>query len=217
LAITGATAAQAAVVYNTELAAPGVYYGGGNNYVPGHWTVNTEGDVEIGLRSHVYQQSAPTPAGNLYVVPLGSIVSFDYSVNPFISGAQVDFSGVTTLITVRDRTSGQVASFDPTLSFMGFSLFGNATNGAAPGAYQNSQRLSFGFILGSNFNPGMNNTYDISLTLSGVPSVGQLSVSNVVQVGSGAVPEPATWAMMIMGFGGVGALVRRRRQALSVA
>ena len=25
------------------------------------------------------------------------------------------------------------------------------------------------------------------------------------------IPEPATWAMMIMGFGGVGALVRRRR------
>jgi hypothetical protein len=26
-----------------------------------------------------------------------------------------------------------------------------------------------------------------------------------------AVPEPATWAMMIVGFGGVGALMRRRR------
>ena len=27
---------------------------------------------------------------------------------------------------------------------------------------------------------------------------------------TGAVPEPATWAMMIVGFGGVGALMRRR-------
>ena len=27
----------------------------------------------------------------------------------------------------------------------------------------------------------------------------------------GGVPEPATWAMMILGFGGVGAMVRRRR------
>jgi hypothetical protein len=25
------------------------------------------------------------------------------------------------------------------------------------------------------------------------------------------VPEPATWAMMILGFGGVGAVMRRRR------
>ena len=30
-----------------------------------------------------------------------------------------------------------------------------------------------------------------------------------------AVPEPATWAMMILGFGGVGALMRRRRTALA--
>ena len=29
--------------------------------------------------------------------------------------------------------------------------------------------------------------------------------------GQGGVPEPATWAMMIMGFGGVGAILRRRR------
>ncbi len=29
--------------------------------------------------------------------------------------------------------------------------------------------------------------------------------------GGGVVPEPATWAMMIMGFGAAGALIRRRR------
>ncbi|WP_293902861.1 PEPxxWA-CTERM sorting domain-containing protein [Phenylobacterium sp.] len=35
-------------------------------------------------------------------------------------------------------------------------------------------------------------------------------------VGGGGVPEPATWAMMLIGFGGIGAVVRRRR-VLSVA
>ncbi|MBJ7413077.1 MAG: PEP-CTERM sorting domain-containing protein [Phenylobacterium sp.] len=33
----------------------------------------------------------------------------------------------------------------------------------------------------------------------------------------GGVPEPATWAMMIMGFGGIGATLRRRRQTLATA
>ena len=33
----------------------------------------------------------------------------------------------------------------------------------------------------------------------------------------GAVPEPATWAMMIMGFGAVGAMIRRRRHVLQTA
>lgn len=32
---------------------------------------------------------------------------------------------------------------------------------------------------------------------------------------AGAVPEPATWAMMILGFGGVGALLRRRAAPLA--
>jgi len=32
-----------------------------------------------------------------------------------------------------------------------------------------------------------------------------------VGVGGGAVPEPATWAMLIAGFGGIGSVARRRR------
>jgi len=34
--------------------------------------------------------------------------------------------------------------------------------------------------------------------------------------GAGAVPEPATWAMMIMGFGAIGGAMRRRRAAPTV-
>lgn len=33
----------------------------------------------------------------------------------------------------------------------------------------------------------------------------------------GAVPEPATWALMIMGFGGAGALIRQRRRQAALA
>jgi hypothetical protein len=35
--------------------------------------------------------------------------------------------------------------------------------------------------------------------------------------GAGGIPEPATWAMMILGFGGVGTLMRRRRAAGALA
>ena len=34
---------------------------------------------------------------------------------------------------------------------------------------------------------------------------------------AGAVPEPATWAMMILGVGGIGAMRRRSRGALAAA
>lgn len=34
---------------------------------------------------------------------------------------------------------------------------------------------------------------------------------NIIGAGGGGVPEPATWAMMIFGFAGIGAALRRRR------
>ena len=51
------------------------------------------------------------------------------------------------------------------------------------------------------------------------------SSSNIAVYGTGKkdtpfeapVPEPATWAMMIMGFGGVGSMLRRRRSSALTA
>lgn len=37
------------------------------------------------------------------------------------------------------------------------------------------------------------------------------AIDNVTGVGQGVIPEPATWAMMIAGFGLVGFAARRRR------
>lgn len=44
----------------------------------------------------------------------------------------------------------------------------------------------------------------------------RLGIGYIVEYGtsvpSGAVPEPATWALMVLGFGAVGAAMRKRRQ-----
>lgn len=56
-----------------------------------------------------------------------------------------------------------------------------------------------------------------AFTLDEDYAVNFVSVSYQVSGPSGAVPEPAAWAMMIMGFGGVGAIVRRRRQTIPLA
>ena len=48
---------------------------------------------------------------------------------------------------------------------------------------------------------------------------GSLSVTDAVGRDGGpdpTVPEPATWAMMLVGFGGVGAALRRRQAALAL-
>jgi hypothetical protein len=41
--------------------------------------------------------------------------------------------------------------------------------------------------------------------------------TNTAVLGTGAVPEPASWAMLIAGFGLTGAAARRRRSMVAVA
>ena len=211
LALTATSSVSAATKDNQNLAAPGVYFGTGNSN--GAFTVNTEDGVEVGLRSKISGiEPQITPTGNTYLIPLGDTFNFDYSVNPNVGGSEVSLAGVTALLTVTDVADGKSFSFDPSSA-----AFGDATNADAPGGYQNSEKISFGF-LDPGYNPNLNDTFHIVLTLDNVPNAGMISVSNNVQVGTGAVPEPATWAMMLVGFGGLGVAMRsRRKQAAATA
>lgn len=51
----------------------------------------------------------------------------------------------------------------------------------------------------------------------GANEYGWQAVDNIILTGVSAVPEPATWAMMITGFGLAGAMLRRRREQGLVA
>ena len=68
-----------------------------------------------------------------------------------------------------------------------------------------------------------NNNFTFAYTSPGPSNGGgqslgdeSFNIENVVLV-AGAVPEPATWAMMILGFGVVGGAMRSRRRKVSVA
>ena len=76
-----------------------------------------------------------------------------------------------------------------------------------------------GFLVSSALAAGMNTltvNYNVDAASSAVAAgySGNLTLAPVV---SAVVPEPATWAMMMAGFGIVGAGLRRRRTLTTVA
>jgi hypothetical protein len=85
-----------------------------------------------------------------------------------------------------------------------------------------------------NFNPYIDTTGTFTLNLTGASNLTIAGVSFsfgtnaeefVACVGDcgggggqgGGVPEPVSWALMVLGFGGMGALLRRRRMSLASA
>lgn len=54
--------------------------------------------------------------------------------------------------------------------------------------------------------------YGYNITSNGSDSVAE---TWFVRNGGGAVPEPATWAMMIIGFGAAGSMIRRRKAVVA--
>ena len=70
---------------------------------------------------------------------------------------------------------------------------------------------------GNQFSPGTNGLFTFKLGNDRVTSLTFASGGNSFELDrlaiSGAVPEPATWALMIMGFGAVGGAMRRRKVA----
>jgi hypothetical protein len=87
-----------------------------------------------------------------------------------------------------------------------------------------------GFGSAANFNPLVAQDFKADVGAAGYGQVGDFSAyvrdhaPAGVDIGrnyafrvSGVVPEPATWGMMIVGFGATGLLLRRRRRPALVA
>lgn len=103
----------------------------------------------------------------------------------------LDVAGYAPTTLSFSDASGTVLSSTPvTLTFGAFT---------DPGVYARYSVMSSTGIGGFSFSDG---------------ALGNTSIDNVVAVSAaGAVPEPASWAMMIVGVGVAGGALRRRRSA----
>ncbi|MEW5688218.1 MAG: PEPxxWA-CTERM sorting domain-containing protein [Pseudomonadota bacterium] len=119
-------------------------------------------------------------------------------------------------ITVR-RTDGEA------FSFQSLDLSDTYDTGAAAellftffdGKAQTTQKVTLDRLKGMqtmSFGQGRLEWFSIAQTGSVGMQIDNLSFGAAAQ---GGVPEPATWALMIMGFGAAGASLRRRRDAVA--
>ena len=124
-------------------------------------------------------------------------VLFDNAFATSLTSFSLDVAGATpTVLTIFDKNGATLFSTNVTLTG------GYSTD---PGAYVRYGATSNNGIGGFSFTGN---------------AAGNTSIDNLEArdgATTGGVPEPATWAMMILGFGGVGAMVRRRRGVGAIA
>lgn len=159
----------------------------------------------------------------------GNVYNFSYTLQNTSTVAGTRISGfgfnVDPLAYLTGVTPGSGDIFDLTTLSANFASIGAdvCLNGGPGNCPESNPANSLGFgatTSGSfalTFNPTQN-----SITLSNfldryqgfsTTNVNQQTVTSAIGVGtSSAVPEPATWAMMLLGFGGIGMAMRRGRK-----
>ena len=186
-----------------------------------------------GLAGLYGNPNAPGAANNLGTVSQFADLAFSYEIDPASSnGLNPKYSPALRLVFWNGSTK------DELVYEAAYQTGGYASSGAV-GTLNTTDSSSL-FYLKSEGNE--NHALSISSWLSLTPSLANYTVGGFyVGVGSsassgylalvddivangttynfetagGAVPEPAAWALMILGFGGVGAAMRRRGAAVA--
>ncbi|WP_432199836.1 PEPxxWA-CTERM sorting domain-containing protein [Erythrobacter sp. W53] len=145
--------------------------------------------------------------GSGFPIDLGTVGTFNFSIDPTAVITGAFFEGTFGTQAVSQST----AAFDATLDGSQFTVCPVGD----PGCFVVGDPLrSFSIALDSS-------TY--ADLLDGTVDLGIIQTSNTfVRLGSptlriqfdpsGAVPEPSTWALLILGFGAIGAFMRRREK-----
>jgi hypothetical protein len=146
------------------------------------------------MRGVYYETIGTTPGSRKFVVQQ---IANRYS----IGGASINFQ------TVLDEASGDILMryTQTAFGFDGFDGGANATVGIQ-GVQSLGQTVQWSYNQAA-----LQNDQSICFTRNGN------AACNAIVDRVGGVPEPATWAMMILGFGGAGAMIRRRKGRLATA
>jgi choice-of-anchor A domain-containing protein len=157
----------------------------------------------------------PTSTGKI------AVFSFD-NADVFKDAGQLQFltGGFETIIVNVGGTSATLAkNFINSSANLGQNVIWNfhelAYNPKSPAVNLNFKTAFYGTVLAPGAYATNNNHLEGSIVVGKLDQRGQVHLNGYnggLTIGS-AVPEPATWAMMILGFGLVGTMIRRRNLA----
>ncbi|MEW5687188.1 MAG: PEPxxWA-CTERM sorting domain-containing protein [Pseudomonadota bacterium] len=83
--------------------------------------------------------------------------------------------------------------------------------------YTGSPTNQLGSVSSADFAAILADLEQVQIWADWTPNVETVRLDNVKMAVNTGVPEPATWALMIMGFGAAGVTLRRRRTGLAAA
>ena len=167
------------------------------------------GSVPVVFTGFSLSRTAPEiePGFNDVGVPFGDLFN--------INGTGQVFAALNPVITVSLRFNAPIAAFGAT--FAGFNNVGQGRiiiGGRAidPGPSTIQGVRFFGFVSDTSFD-----TLDFKLKGPDVQNLDLFSFDDALFANAIApgVPEPASWVMLITGFGAIGAALRRRRVAVA--
>ncbi len=158
---------------------------------------------------------------NVFSITAANLSSINWTSSAITSGSQIliNVSGTTVNLAgglYFNNSSNILWNFYEATSITagGVSLSGTVL--APFAAFQGNGGTIDGDLIAGRFNGAISlngNGYGGNLLTPAAPVPPPLGNEPILGGGSVAVPEPATWALMILGFGAVGAMLRRRTRA----
>jgi PEP-CTERM motif len=197
LALVSATSASAALITYTVIGSGQGTIGG--NSVGGTFTITGVGDTD----NFFHPPQAPTAnvvVLNSLSISLGGQTALVTMPTVFFTNPPFNFAGFNSFDPATNTIRGILGfRFAQPNSYDGLSSFGPVNILGGDSQYRVGPPPAYGFFLPTDLGPAQFDMFG--------PLVNNFEATLAP---NGAVPEPASWAMMIAGFGIAGAAMRRK-------